>query len=361
MKKIDIIAGARPNFVKIAPLIHAFLNNELNINNLEYRLIHTGQHYDKIMSDSFFEELQIPFPHINLNCGGGTQAEQTAAIMVAYEKVLLNTSTDLVIVVGDVTSTMACSIVAKKLNIKVAHIEAGIRSFDNEMPEEINRLVTDSITDIFFTTSSFANSNLIKAGISENKIHYVGNIMIDTLLANINNLRKPAFFDELNLKTNNYLVLTLHRPSNVDNENKLNELISLICKNAPELPIIFPVHPRTSKFIDNHQLPSNLFPIKPLSYLEFNYLVKNSKGVITDSGGITEETTVMNIPCITLRNSTERPETVEIGSNILVGEDIQKLSLSMKNIINENWKNSTIPALWDGDTAKRIMTILQKF
>jgi UDP-N-acetylglucosamine 2-epimerase (non-hydrolysing) len=357
---IDIIAGARPNFVKIAPLIHAFLNNEININKLEYRLIHTGQHYDKIMSDSFFEELKIPLPDINLNCGGGTQAEQTAAIMVAYEKVLLNSSTDLVIVVGDVTSTMACSIVAKKLNIKVAHIEAGIRSFDNEMPEEINRLVTDSITDYFFTTSTFANTNLLNSGITEVKIHYVGNIMIDTLLANIDNLRKPAFFDELNLNTNNYLVLTLHRPSNVDNEIKLNELICLICKNATELPIIFPIHPRTSKFIDNHQLPSNLFPIKPLSYLEFNFLVKNSKGVITDSGGITEETTVMNIPCITLRNSTERPETVDLGSNVLVGEDIQKLSLSMKDMTSGNWKNSTIPELWDGNTAKRIMAILQK-
>jgi UDP-N-acetylglucosamine 2-epimerase (non-hydrolysing) len=255
---------------------------------------------------------------------------------------------------------MACSIVAKKLNIKVAHIEAGIRSFDNEMPEEINRLVTDSITDYYFTTSTFANKNLVNSGITENKIYFVGNIMIDTLLANIDNLRKPAFFDEYNLKANNYLVLTLHRPSNVDNEIKLNELIYLICKNATKLPIIFPVHPRTSKFIDNHQLPSNLFPIKPLSYLEFNYLVKNSKGVITDSGGITEETTVMNIPCITLRNSTERPETVEIGSNVLVGEDSYKLNVNMQNILDGNWKNSSIPALWDGNTAKRIMTILQK-
>ena len=206
MQKIDIIAGARPNFVKIAPLIHAFLNKEINTSNLEYRLIHTGQHYDKLMSDSFFEELNIPLPHINLNCGGGTQAEQTAAILVAYEKVLLNSEVDLVIVVGDVTSTMACSIAAKKLNIKVAHIEAGIRSFDNQMPEEINRLVTDSITDIFFTTTEFANRNLLNSGVSQDKIYFVGNIMIDTLLANINKLRKPAFYDEINLKTANYLL-----------------------------------------------------------------------------------------------------------------------------------------------------------
>jgi UDP-N-acetylglucosamine 2-epimerase (non-hydrolysing) len=357
---IDIIAGARPNFVKIAPLIHALNDNSINDRGIKYRLVHTGQHYDKLMSESFFEDLNIPFPDINLNCGGGSQAEQTAAIMIAYEKVLMNTETDLVVVVGDVTSTMACSIVAKKLGIKVAHIEAGIRSFDLGMPEEINRMVTDSITDYFFTTSEYANNNLIKSGVSQDHVFFVGNIMIDTLLKNQDNLLKPVIFDTANLVKNNYYVLTLHRPANVDQESKLIKLVSTICNNVNNLPIIFPVHPRTAKYLSENNIASNLCLIKPLGYLEFNYLVKYAKGVITDSGGITEETTVMNVPCITLRNNTERPETVEFGTNVLVGDDESKLINCLINLNNSIWKTSKIPYLWDGMTAHRIVSILTK-
>jgi UDP-N-acetylglucosamine 2-epimerase (non-hydrolysing) len=356
---IDVIAGARPNFVKIAPLIHALNNASLNTNGISFRLVHTGQHYDKLMSDSFFNDLNIPHPDINLNCNGGTQAEQTAAIMIAYEKVLLQGKVDLVVVVGDVTSTMACAIVAKKLNIKVAHIEAGIRSFDLSMPEEINRMVTDSISDYFFTTGYFANSNLKKAGVSEEKIFFVGNIMVDTLLANQSKLQKPGIFKSADLKIKKYFVLTLHRPSNVDTKSKLIKLLSTICINCNQIPIIFPVHPRTLKILKNASLPQNLILTDPLGYLEFNYLVKNSKGVITDSGGITEETTIMKIPCITIRNNTERPETVELGSNVLAGDDGNDIVTYIDKIIKDEWKKSSIPDLWDGKTAERIVQQLQ--
>lgn len=356
---IDIIAGARPNFVKIAPLIHALNNTSINPKGISFRLVHTGQHYDKLMSDSFFADLNIPYPDINLNCNGGTQAEQTAAIMISYEKVLLQDKVDLVVVVGDVTSTMACAIVAKKLNIKVAHIEAGIRSFDLSMPEEINRMVTDSISDYFFTTGYFANNNLQKTGIAQERIFFVGNIMVDTLLANLNKLQKPDIFKNAGLENNNYLVLTLHRPSNVDTKSKLLNLLNTICINSEQFPIIFPVHPRTSKVLINESLPQNLILTDPLGYLEFNYLVKNSRGVITDSGGITEETTIMNIPCITLRNSTERPETVELGSNILAGDDGKDMVTYINKMIKGDWKKASIPDLWDGKTAERIVQQLQ--
>lgn len=349
---ITIIAGARPNFIKIAPIISA-------LGNQSYRLVHTGQHFDEKMSKSFFRELNIPEPHKNLNCGGGTQAEQTAAIMVAFEKELIENPADLVIVVGDVTSTMACTLVAKKLNIKVAHIEAGIRSFDLSMPEEINRMVTDSIADYFFTTTQWASNNLIKTGIPIEKIHFVGNVMIDTLLNFKGKFTKPFFFDELYLEQKNYWVLTLHRPSNVDDVNTLSLLIETISKNSNNLPILFPVHPRTRKNIQKiANLPSNLILIDPLGYLYFNYLVMNAKGVITDSGGITEEATVLGIPCITLRDSTERPETVTIGTNELVGSDVNKIAAALHLIIANQWKKGAIPEKWDGKTAERIVVII---
>ena len=359
--KLTIIAGARPNFIKIAPLIHAIEKNNIeNSNPIEYRLVHTGQHYDKLMSDTFFEELQIPAPQINLNAGGGTQAEQTAAIMIAFEKELTVNPSDLVIVVGDVTSTMACSIVAKKLNTKVAHIEGGIRSFDLSMPEEINRMLTDSITDYFFTTSHTANENLAKIGVPENRIFFVGNIMIDTLLANSNKLKKPELFNQLQLKKKEYILLTMHRPANVDEDDKLKSFLQLITDNVQNRPVIFPIHPRTAKAIKSEDdFKENLHFVNPLGYLEFIYLVKHAKAVITDSGGITEETTVLGVPCMTLRDNTERPETIKLGSNVLVGTDPDKLLPYLEKLFDNNWKKSEIPELWDGKTAERIIDTLR--
>ncbi len=356
--KIDIIAGARPNFMKIAPIIEAI--ELLNTNNLTYRLIHTGQHYDKKMSGDFFEQLGIPEPHINLEAGGGTQAEQTANIMVRYEKVLIKEPCDLCLVVGDVTSTMACTITAKKLNIKVAHVEAGIRSGDMSMPEEINRLVTDSITDFFYTTSLSANKNLKESGVSDDRIVFVGNTMIDTLLKQIPKLKKPTFFDELNLGNQKYFVLTLHRPANVDDPQKLKELMTEIIENSNNCPLIFPIHPRTAKiFIDLDIKNLNLYLVDPLGYLEFNYLVKNSFAVITDSGGITEETTVLGIPCLTLRDNTERPETIAIGTNELIGTNPKNLKSYLTKLFTGNWKKGSIPEFWDGKAAYRIVEHLQ--
>jgi len=352
---IDIIAGARPNFIKISPIINQIILSSRK-NKLSYRLIHTGQHYDKNMSNNFFKELKIPKPHINLNSGSGTQAEQTAKIMIGYENVLLKSKPDICLVVGDVTSTMACAIVAKKMNIKVAHVEAGIRSFDLSMPEEINRIVTDSITDYFFTTSKTANNNLLNLGISSDQIFFVGNVMIDTLLKEIPNFKKPSIFSKMNLNKNKYIVLTLHRPSNVDNIKELENILYTINNNVYNSPILFPVHPRTDKILSKINFDfENIYRIQPMSYLEFNYLVANSACVITDSGGITEEATVLNIPCITLRDSTERPETVEIGTNELVGDDKEKIILSLSKILNNNWKKSLIPELWDGHAAERII------
>lgn len=353
--KTTIIAGARPNFIKVAAVIHAIKRAQAKGKDILYRLVHTGQHYDPKMSDTFFTELNIPAPDINLECGGGSQAEQTAAIMVAFEKELIANATDLVIVVGDVTSSMACSIVAKKLNTKVAHIEAGIRSFDLTMPEEINRIITDSITDYFFTTSVWAGNNLRKNGVNDEQIFFVGNVMIDTLLANQNRFAKPAIWNELKLMNNQFIVMTLHRPANVDEPEKLKAIIETILNNVQGIPVIFPIHPRTAKiFTDLNMNASNMYVAEPMGYLEFNFLVKNSKAVITDSGGITEEATVFGIPCLTLRNNTERPETCEIGTNELVGTNPENIRLALVKLFNGNWKKGSIPALWDGHTSERI-------
>ena len=361
MKKfIDIIAGARPNFMKIAPIINKITSEKST--KFGYRLIHTGQHFDKNLSETFFEQLKIPKPNVNLDVKGGTHAEQTARIIVEYEKYILSNKVlpNLCLVVGDVNSTMACAIVAKKLNIKVAHVEAGIRSFDLEMPEEINRMVTDSISDYFFTTSEIANSNLIKEGHSPEKILFVGNTMIDTLVKNYNSFKKPIEWEQNNLKKQNYFLMTLHRPSNVDDPKKLNKILSTISKVSKNCKVIFPVHPRTKKSLNKLNLDEkNLITIIPLIYLEFNYLVKNSLGVITDSGGITEETSFMNIPCITLRDSTERPETITLGTNELVQNDFLKIENCLKKIINGKWKQSKKIPLWDGNTSSRIIENLK--
>ncbi len=372
--KLDIIAGARPNFMKIAPIIAAL---EKVSDQIQYRLIHTGQHYDKKMSGSFFEQLGIPEPHVNLEVGSGTQAEQTARIMERYESLLLNRHSessdsetwespelkttfngisDWVLVVGDVTSTMACSIAAKKLGVGVIHVEGGIRSNDITMPEEINRMVTDSITDIFYTTSEVANENLRNLGHEESKIRYVGNTMIDTLLKNMDRFQKSLAWDELGLKEKEYFVMTLHRPANVDEEAQLKNLIDEIVKGAKGMPIVFPVHPRTAKILKGIGIEANnLHMIEPLGYLEFNYLVKNSFAMITDSGGITEETTVMKVPCMTLRDNTERPETITIGTNELVGTNPDNIAPFMEKLHAGDWKAGEIPYLWDGKTSERII------
>lgn len=357
--KITIIAGARPNFMKIAPIIHAIEQAQKGGANLGYRLVHTGQHYDRNMSDTFFEELGIPQPDVNLGIGGGTQAEQTAGIMVAFEKELMAHPSDLVVVVGDVTSTMACSIVAKKLCVKVAHVEAGIRSGDLTMPEEINRIVTDALADLFFTTSEVANNHLRHAGVKEENIHFVGNVMIDTLLANMGRLRKPEVYDQLGLQAGRYVVLTMHRPANVDEAGKLKRTLDEIVNHVEGLPVVFPIHPRTAKIFKELGIEAeNLHVVDPMGYLEFNYLVKHSKAVVTDSGGITEETTVMGIPCITLRDSTERPETCTVGTNELIGTDPAAIKPTLDKLFAGQWKQGGIPELWDGHAAERIVEFL---
>jgi len=356
---VILIAGARPNFMKIAPIIHAMDKAIKNNASLSYSLVHTGQHYDEKMSLSFFKELNIPEPAINLESGSGTQAEQTAAIMTRFEKYLEKQPADLVLVVGDVTSTLACSIVAKKANIKVAHVEGGIRSRDMTMPEEINRMVTDSITDYFFTTSEFANNNLMAEGVDRSRIFFVGNTMIDTLLLNIGRIKQPAFFPEQKFEKGNYMVLTLHRPSNVDDPAKLLAYLDELDKNRGTHRIIFPVHPRTKKILDDTGKKwEGIFITEPQSYLHFIYLVKNAAGVITDSGGITEETTVLGIPCLTLRDTTERPETVTDGTNELIGTNAGSLGVHLKKMASGNWKKGKIPEKWDGKTGERIVEIL---
>ncbi|MSR29191.1 MAG: UDP-N-acetylglucosamine 2-epimerase (non-hydrolyzing) [Phycisphaerales bacterium] len=358
---VDIIAGARPNFMKIAPIIRAFEARSAQGGPLRYRLIHTGQHYDAKMSGDFFEQLGIPAPHLNLEVGSGSHAEQTAGIMVGYEKALMEQRSAMCIVVGDVTSTMACAITAQKLWVRVGHVEGGIRSGDWTMPEEINRMVTDAITNDFFTTSEVANANLRRTGISDDQIHFVGNTMIDTLLANLDRLQKPPFWDELRLEPQRFIVLTLHRPNNVDGQGTLAALLMAVGAGAHGLPVVFPVHPRTAKTLKEiAELPVNLHFVDPQPYLEFNYLVKHAKAVITDSGGITEETTVMGVPCMTLRNSTERPETVTMGTNELLGTDPAALKPACDRLFAGGWKQGAIPPLWDGKTGPRIVTVLER-
>jgi UDP-N-acetylglucosamine 2-epimerase (non-hydrolysing) len=358
---IDLIAGARPNFMKIAPIVDALNTARAAGGALGYRLIHTGQHYDRAMSGGFFEQLGIPEPDLNLEVGSGTQAEQAAGIMVGYERVLLEKTSDLCLVVGDVTSTMSCAIAARKLGVPVAHVEGGLRSGDWSMPEEVNRVVTDSITTWFFTTSEGANENLRAAGVSGDRIFFVGNTMIDTLLKQMPRLRPPAFWAELGLEPGRYCVVTLHRPANVDGEQQLLRLLHAIADNTAGLPVVFPVHPRTAKNLREIEgnMPSMHY-VDPQGYLEFNYLVKHAKGVITDSGGITEETTVMGVPCLTLRDNTERPETLTIGTNELVGTDPANLPPALARLMAGQWKKGRVPEKWDGKAAERIVAELER-
>jgi UDP-N-acetylglucosamine 2-epimerase (non-hydrolysing) len=357
--KITIVAGARPNFIKIAPIIKAIEKKQTEGATISYRLVHTGQHYDKNLSDTFFEELNIPQPNSNLEVKSGSQSVQTAAIMIAFEQELIENPSDLVLVVGDVNSTMACAIVAKKMNIKVAHVEAGIRSGDMTMPEEINRIVTDSITDYFFTTSTSASENLLKFGAETSHVHFVGNVMIDTLYQNLDRITAPVFWNDLKLETGNYIILTLHRPSNVDEEKSLLKLLKGVDNMVKNKKVIFPIHPRTKAILGETNLSfKNIVFVEPQGYLNFMFLIKNSFAVITDSGGISEETTVLGIPCFTMRNNTERPETQSIGTNTLVGTSIEKLETIFAEFLKKGPQKAGIPELWDGKASDRIIAVL---
>ena len=371
MLKLILVAGARPNFMKIAPLMHA-LKDHPDITPI---LVHTGQHYDIKMSGQFFDELNIPVPDINLEVGSASHAVQTARIMVGFEQVCLKEMPDYILVVGDVNSTAACTLVASKLGIKTIHYEAGLRSKDRTMPEEINRLVTDAISDVFITTCIDADENLIHEGIPDEKIHMLGNLMIDSLVAQLPKAKNtPLVFSQLNngksisfgeeFVEGHYGVLTFHRPGNVDEKENLIHLVNLWGEISNKIPLVFPVHPRTYKNIVQFGLQPvidqypNLYFIEPLGYLQFIHLVSSSLFTLTDSGGIQEETTYMNIPCLTVRPTTERPITVWQGSNKLIKMD--EIVHEVNLIIEGKGKHGTIPKYWDGKTALRIVKMIEE-
>jgi UDP-N-acetylglucosamine 2-epimerase (non-hydrolysing) len=360
-RRILLVVGARPNFMKIAPVW--FEMHQVSP-HFEPLLLHTGQHYDYEMSKVFFEDLNLPEPNYFLGVGSGTHAEQTAKIMVEFEKVLQKETPNLVVVFGDVNSTLACSVTAKKLLIPVAHVEAGLRSFDMSMPEEINRRVTDIISDILFTPSKDGDENLIQEGVNPDKIHFVGNIMIDSLIKVLNRINKideDKILGEFGLEEGNYVLVTLHRPSNVDDKDSLLKILDFLNTLSRKIPVIFPVHPRTKKNINglgiNFPLNGEFKIVEPLRYKEFITLEKHPTFVLTDSGGIQEETTYLNIPCLTLRPNTERPITITKGTNELVAFENIKEKISL--ILSGKRKQGKIPELWDGKTAQRIVDILK--
>lgn len=358
--KVLNVVGARPNMMKIAPIVEAMRRRS----TFDQLLVHTGQHYDAKMSKIFFDELGIPKPDIYLNVGSGTHAEQTARVMISFEKVLLENNPDIVIVVGDVNSTMACSITAAKLRIPVAHVEAGLRSFDRGMPEEINRIVTDSLSNFLFTTSCDANENLKNEGVSEDKIFFVGNVMIDTLNKHRKSAHQLQTAREFGLKNNHYALLTLHRPSNVDEPIALNGILDAMLKIANKIPILFPAHPRTVRRLVEFDLKSKvdsnmgLMLTKPLGYLQFLDLMMNARMVLTDSGGIQEETTILNVPCLTIRNNTERPVTIDEGTNMLAGTKPDRIVALAESILDGRGKKGNIPKFWDGKAAERIVGVI---
>lgn len=359
--KIICIVGARPNFMKIAPIIDAITkHNQSSTSPIQHLLVHTGQHYDEKMSKLFFDDLSIPKPDIDLEVGSASHAEQTAEIMKKFEKVCQNENPTHILVVGDVNSTIACALVASKLNIKIIHVEAGLRSFDRSMPEEVNRVLTDAISDILFITEKSAEENLKREGVSKNKIFFVGNVMIDTLLKHKEMSQKSNILNVLHLQKQNYAVITLHRPSNVDNPAIFKEIFSAICEISIKIPMVFPVHPRAKKSIDrlNINFNGNITFCDPLGYLDFLKVMSDSRFVLTDSGGIQEETTVLGIPCLTIRENTERPVTVSQGTNILVGTKKEKIVQEAEKILNGKTQKSEIPELWDGKAAERIVKIL---
>jgi len=362
MLKIANIVGARPNFMKIAPIHRRMQVSE----NIEPFLIHTGQHYDEKMSKTFFVELEMPEPDLYLGVGSGTHAEQTATVMVGLEKVFMEQKPDWVQVVGDVNSTIAASLAAAKLHIPVSHVESGLRSYDRNMPEEINRILTDSISNLLFVTEQSGLDNLAKEGVNPDKIHFVGNVMIDSLVEHLKKAGHSAVLQDFNLQPQNYVLVTLHRPSNVDNFENLNRILDVFEYIQKRLPILFPMHPRTRKMIETFNLEnkvknmSNLFITEPLGYLPFLRLMSQAKIVLTDSGGIQEETTYLGIPCLTLRENTERPVTIEMGTNQLVGSETSAILKGFESAINGKLGQHKIPPLWDGFTSKRIVEIFEK-
>jgi UDP-N-acetylglucosamine 2-epimerase (non-hydrolysing) len=360
--KIICIAGARPNFMKIAPIMEAFHKCP----RIEPMLVHTGQHYDEKMSDLFFRELGIPEPDVNLEVGSGSHAVQTAEIMKAFEPICLEHMPDYVLVVGDVNSTIACGLVAVKLGIKLIHVEAGLRSGDRAMPEEINRILTDSISDLLFCTEKSGVANLEREGVTNGRVHLVGNVMIDTLLKNRAKAEESTALADMGLSPKCYATMTMHRPSNVDNPVVLSRLLDAIDVIQNDMPIIFPIHPRTRKNIGEFGMRerveemSNLRLVEPIGYLDFLKLNANAGLVLTDSGGLQEETTILKIPCITMRENTERPSTCEVGSNQLVGTSTNAILDAYDNVKTGKYSDREVPELWDGSAAERIVEVLTR-
>jgi UDP-N-acetylglucosamine 2-epimerase (non-hydrolysing) len=361
MLKVINVVGARPNFMKVAPIVEAMKRRELEFTPL---VVHTGQHYDAAMSDAFFRDLDLPQPDIYLGVGSASHAAQTAAVMERFEPVVLQEKPDWVLVVGDVNSTLACALVCVKLGVKVAHVEAGLRSRDRSMPEEINRLVTDQIADLLFTPSADADENLRAEGIPPERIRLVGNVMIDSLYKHLERSRQSQIKDQLGLTDKSYAVLTLHRPSNVDDPATFGRIIEALEKIGEQLPVVFPVHPRTRKtitelgFDERVEKIQNLRLVEPLGYLDFLSLYSGSRLVLTDSGGIQEEASVLGVPCLTLRENTERPITVTMGTNKIVGTDPEVIVAAALAALNETSKKAVSIPLWDGHTAERIVEAL---
>lgn len=353
--KMLVICGARPNFMKIAPIMWEIRRR----GGIDSYLVHTGQHYDPKMSDLFFEQLRIPRPDIDLGVGSGSHAVQTAEVMKRIEPVILEQKPDILLVVGDVNSTIACALTATKLGVPVAHVEAGLRSFDRSMPEEINRILTDAISRWLFVSERSGLENLSREGIPHDRVFFVGNVMIDTLLATRELIERSKALEEMNLTARSFAVLTLHRPSNVDDPAVLGRILDALRELAHRMPVIFPVHPRTRKSLGSRVIDDlgDLRLVDPLGYLDFMKLVSNARMVLTDSGGIQEETTVLGVPCITLRSNTERPATVTDGTNVLVGSDPQRITAACQHAMGTS-KAARIPELWDGRAAGRIIDVL---
>jgi UDP-N-acetylglucosamine 2-epimerase (non-hydrolysing) len=362
MKRIIVVAGARPNFMKISRLVERLKKNR----QVDCLLVHTGQHYDFEMSEVFFQDLRIPKPDIFLNVGSGSHAEQTAKIMTAFESVLLDKKADLVIVAGDVNSTLACSLTAAKLHIPVAHIESGLRSFDRTMPEEINRIVTDALSDLHFVSEQSGVDNLLREGAHKKSIHLVGSIMIDPLVSKMKVIDRSKILKALGVKAGDYAALTLHRPSNVDSADSLLEVFEILETVSEKIKLVYPIHPRTKQSLESHRMFARfrdlpgLVIVEPLGYLDFMKLVKESRFVLTDSGSIQEETTFLNIPCLTMRENTERPSTVKLGTNEILGRDKFEIANSVDRILRGRWKRGRVPKYWDGQTTERILEVITK-
>jgi UDP-N-acetylglucosamine 2-epimerase (non-hydrolysing) len=360
MLRLINVAGARPNFIKIAPLVREFRSRP----EIESILVHTGQHYDEKMSDLFFRQLEIPEPDINLGVGGGSHATQTAAIMTAFEPVILDRKPDAVLVVGDVNSTVACGLVAKKLGVRLIHVEAGLRSFDQSMPEEINRIVTDSISDLLFCSEQSGVDNLLREGHDPRSIHLVGNVMIDSLLRHLEHARALPVLAQYGLKAQQYAVVTLHRPSNVDTQDAIEKVVEILLHIEKRMPVIFPLHPRTRQnfegfgYLQGLEKASNITLTEPLGYFEFLALTSSARVVVTDSGGIQEETTILGVPCLTLRENTERPSTCNLGTNCLAGTDPVGACQIFDDVIARDNRKPKRPPMWDGHSAFRIADLL---